>query len=84
MVVFLYFVHYNTLLQNVTGIITICDSYFIKKCDKSLLQNGSAFLVQNATVLLQNVIVITKCDVYAKYSDRYLDDQYQQIFKVVY
>ena len=78
MVVFLYFVHYNTLLQNVTGIITICDSYFIKKCDKSLLQNGSAFLVQNATVLLQNVTVYAKC------SDRYLDDQYQQIFKVVY
>ena len=69
MVVFLYFVHYNTLLQNATGIITICDSCFIKKCDKSLLQN---------------VTVIIKCDVYAKYSDRYLDDQYQQIFKVGY
>ena len=77
MVVFLYFVHCNTLLQNATGIITICDSYFIKKCDKSLLQNGSAFLLQNVTVII-------KCDVYAKYSDRYLDDQYQQIFKVGY
>ena len=77
MVVFLYFVHYNTLLQNATGIITICDSCFIKKCDKSLLQNRSAFLLQNVTVII-------KCDVYAKYSDRYLDDQYQQIFKVGY
>ena len=34
---------------------------FITKCDKCLLQNASAFLVQNATVLLQNATFITKC-----------------------
>ena len=35
-----YLVHYDTLLQNATNIITKCDGYFIAKCDKSLLQNG--------------------------------------------
>ena len=32
----------------------------------SLLQNATAPLLQNATVLLQNSTVITKCDVYDK------------------
>ena len=72
-------VHYDTLLQNVTYIITKYDSYFIVKCDKSLLQNAPGFLLQNATVLLekkqllqnalillQNTTVITKSDVYYK------------------
>ena len=39
---------------------------------QSLLQNGSAFLLQNATVLSKYAIVFTKCDVYYKmcqYSD---------------
>ena len=40
--------------------------YSITKCDRSLLQNESGFLLQNATVLLQNAIVITKYDVYYK------------------
>ena len=31
------------------------DSYFITKCDRTLLQNAAGFLLQNATV-------ITKCD----------------------
>ena len=39
---------YKTFLQNVTAI---------------LLQNVSGFLLQNVTVSLQNVTVITKCDV---------------------
>ena len=43
-------------------IITKCDSYFITKCVRSLLQNASVFLLQNTTVLLQNATVITKCD----------------------
>ena len=34
--------------------ITKYDSYFIAKCNKSLLQNASGILLQNATV-------ITKC-----------------------
>ena len=41
------------LLQNATA---------ITKCDKSLLQNASGFLLQNMTVLLQNATVITKCN----------------------
>ena len=47
-----YLVHYDTLLQNVANIIT--------KCGKSLLHNVPGFLLQRATVLLQNVTVITK------------------------
>ena len=31
-----------------------------------LLQNASGFLLKNATVSLQNVTVITNCDVYCK------------------
>ena len=44
---------YNTLLQNATGIITKCNSYFITKCDRILLQNVSGFLLQNVAVQLQ-------------------------------
>ena len=64
-----YLICYDGLLQNTTGVITKCDSYFSTKCDRSLLQNAPVFLLQNATVLLQNGTVITdnfitKCDVY--------------------
>ena len=34
----------------------------ITKCDKSLLQNASGFLLKNATVLLQSATVITNCN----------------------
>ena len=63
-VVILFHIH---SLQNVTDIITKCDSYFITKCGKSLLLNASSGLLQNATILLQNATVttittfITKC-----------------------
>ena len=53
-----YFVHYDTFLQNATDIVTKYVSYFITKCDKSLLQNVSSFLLQNATDSF-----ITKCDI---------------------
>ena len=56
-------IRYNILLQNATNVITKCDSYFIIKRDRSLLQNVSDFLLQNATVFLQNATAITKCDV---------------------
>ena len=52
-------IRYDSLLQNATDVITKCDSYFITKRNRSLLQNASGFLLQNATV-------ITKCDVYYK------------------
>ena len=61
-----YFIYYDTLLQNVTDIIPKYDSYFLTKCDKSLLQNVSDFLWENATVLLQNATGITNCNIYYK------------------
>ena len=63
---FSYLVHYDTSLQNTTDIITKSDSYFIIKCDKSLLQNALDFLLENATFLLQNATVITKFVAYYK------------------
>ena len=57
-----YLIHYDSLLQNATDIITKCDSYFVTKCDRSLLQNASYFLLKDATILLQNATVITNCD----------------------
>ena len=37
----------STLFQNVMKIITKCDSYFIAKCGKSLLQNALGFWVKS-------------------------------------
>ena len=62
-VTFLYLIDYDSLLQNVTHIITKCGSVFITKCDLSLLQYVSGFLLQDTTILLQNATVITQCDV---------------------
>ena len=58
----LYLICYDSLLQNPADVITKYDSYFITKRDRSLLQNASGFLLQNATVLLGNATVIRKCD----------------------
>ena len=55
-------IHYDALLQNATDIITKCSSYFNTKYDGSLLQNASGFLLQNATILLQNATFIINCD----------------------
>ena len=60
-----YLIRCNSLLQIVTDVITKCDSYFITKCDRSLLQNA-AFLLQNATVLRKCSDFITKCHTYYK------------------
>ena len=51
-------IHYESLLQNAADITTKCDSYFITKCNKDLLQN--------ATVITNCGIFITKCDNYYK------------------
>ena len=41
-----YLVHYDTLLQNATTIITKCDSYFCTvKMQQPLLQNAAAIFV---------------------------------------
>ena len=64
-------IRYDSLLQNVTDIITKCDNCFITNCDICLLQNASGFLLQNATVLWQNPTVITKCDDFITECDSY-------------
>ena len=61
-----YLIHYGTLLQNATDVITKCDSYFITKGDKGLLQNALTFSLQNATVITNCDDFITKCDSYYK------------------
>ena len=53
-----YLMHFDSLLQNATDIITKCNCYFITKYD------NDKSLLQNATVLLQNTAVITKCDIH--------------------
>ena len=53
------FIHYDCLLQNANDVIKKCDSYFVTKWDRSLLQNASGFLLQNAAL-------IAKCDIYYK------------------
>ena len=57
-----YLIRYASLLQNATDVITKCDSFFIPKRDRSLLQNASGILLQNATILLQNATFITDRD----------------------
>ena len=47
-------IRYDRLLQNATDVIT--------KRDRSLLQNASGFLLQNATVITKCDDFITKCD----------------------
>ena len=51
-------IRYDSLLQNATNVIAKCDSYFITKHDRSLLQN--------ATVITECDDFITKCDIYYK------------------
>ena len=59
-----YLIYYDSLLQNTTDIVTKCDSYFITKKGRSLLQNVWGFLLQNATVITSYDDFITKCDLY--------------------
>ena len=55
MVMISYFGHYDTTLHNKIVITTKYDSYFVTKCDKSLFKTVSDFLLQNATVFLDNM-----------------------------
>ena len=59
-------INYDNLLQNATDIFTKCDSYFVTKCDRNILQNALGCLLQNAKVLLPNATVTSKCNVYYK------------------
>ena len=54
------------LSQNATDIITKCDSYFIIKWNRTLLQNASGFLLQDVTVIAKCDDFITKCESYYK------------------
>ena len=58
----LFLVHHDTFLKNETDVIT--------KYEKVLLQNGSDFLFQNATVLIQNATVIKKYVGFIRKCDR--------------
>ena len=58
--------HYDSLLQNATDIITKCNSYFITKCDRSLLQNASGFLLKMRQLLQNAMFFVIKCDSYYK------------------
>ena len=57
MVLILYLVHYDTLLQNAITIL-------LQKATKAYYKMKQ--LLQNALILLQNVTFITNCDVYYK------------------
>ena len=66
MALFSYLAYYDHFITKSNQYYSKCNSYFIKKCDKSWLQNASDFLLQNATTSLQNATVVTKCIVYNK------------------
>ena len=59
MLTVLYLIHYNSLLQTATDIITKCDS-FITKCDSYYELQPFYY---NMRQLLQNARFITKCDI---------------------
>ena len=60
MLTVLYFVHYDTLLQNVTAILLQnARKVYYKICQ--LFHYKMRKLLKNASVLLQNATVITKC-----------------------
>ena len=61
-----YLIHYESLFQNATDIITKCDSYFITKYDYYKLQ-----LLHIVTISLQNATVITNCDDFITKCDSY-------------
>ena len=75
-----YLIHYDTLLQNATDVITKCNSYFIKKCDRSLLQNVLGFLLPNATVITNCDDFTTKCYCYYKIRNSLLEIATVQCF----
>ena len=61
-----YLIHHDSLLQNAADVITEYESCFITKCDRSLSQNVSGFLLQNTKVITKRCSFITKCDSYYK------------------
>ena len=41
-----YLIHYDSLLQNVTDIITKCNSYFITKCFRFFIRKCDSFIIK--------------------------------------
>ena len=52
----------SVIFDSLWQFIAKCGCYFIIKCDRSLLQNASGFLLRDTTVVLQNATGITNCD----------------------
>ena len=69
-----YLIHYDGFLQNATDI-TKCDSYFITKCDKSLLQNKSGFYykMQRFCCKMQQLLQITRVQLLIKVKSMIID-----------
>ena len=69
-----YLIHYDGFLQNATDI-TKCDSYFITKCDKSLLQNTSGFYykMQRFCCKMQQLLQITRVQLLIKVKSMIID-----------
>ena len=59
-------IHDDSLLQNVTDIISKCDSYFITKCDRSLFQPFMTKSFSALNLLCYKMQNATKCDSYYK------------------
>ena len=68
-----YLTHYDILLQNAKDIIKKCDSYFITRCGRSLLQNAAAIALQNVTEVYYKMrrFFISKCDSFITKCDSY-------------
>ena len=69
-----YLIHYDGFLQNATDI-TKCDSYFITKCYKSLLQNTSGFYykMQRFCCKMQQLLQITRVQLLIKVKSMIID-----------
>ena len=69
-----YLIHCDSLLQNATDIAK-CDSYFITKCDKRLLQNTSGFYyeMQRFCCKMQQLLQITKVQLLIKVKSMIID-----------
>ena len=59
-------IHNCTLLQDATDIVRKFAIYFITKCDRKIIQNAFGFLLQSATILLQNETVLQNVTVNIK------------------
>ena len=61
-----YLVRYGSfdylLSENAAGIIIKCDSYFITKCNRSLLQNASGLFIRKCDSCFTKGVAFTNCN----------------------